>query len=118
MESKLEVLRLRSEEDSASTTSDAQAKLLRQIETLQTQYALASENWQGIETSLNNRIATLEKERDELAKREADVRKKSREINSKARRLEEDLEAANDQSSTLESEIADLRRSFSKMEAR
>ncbi len=42
---------LRVKEASASTGTDAQAKLLRQIETLQSQYALASENWQGIESS-------------------------------------------------------------------
>lgn len=56
-----------------------QAKLLRQIETLQTQYAVASENWQGIEGSLIARIAAVEKERDDIAKREADVRRKARE---------------------------------------
>lgn len=56
-----------------------QAKLLRQIETLQTQYAVASENWQGIEGSLIARIAAVEKERDDIARREADVRRKARE---------------------------------------
>ena len=56
-----------------------QAKLLRQIETLQTQYAVANENWQGIEGSLIARIAAVEKERDDIAKREADVRRKARE---------------------------------------
>ena len=56
-----------------------QAKLLRQIETLQTQYAVANENWQGIEGLLIARIAEVEKERDDIAKREADVRRKARE---------------------------------------
>lgn len=56
-----------------------QVKLLRQIETLQNQYAVASENWQGIEGSLLGRVAALEKERDEIAKKEADIRRKARE---------------------------------------
>ena len=56
-----------------------QVKLLRQIETLQNQYAVASENWQGIEGSLLGRVAALEKERDEMAKKEADIRRKARE---------------------------------------
>ena len=56
-----------------------QAKLLRQIETLQNQYAIASENWQGIEGSLLARVGVLEKERDDVTKREVDVRRKARE---------------------------------------
>jgi len=80
LESKLEVMRTRAEEASSGVTGDAQAKLLRQIETLQSQYAIASENWQGIEASLLARAASLEKERDEATKREADIRKKAREV--------------------------------------
>ena len=79
LESRLEAYRARAEEASASQTGDVQAKLLRQIETLQSQYAVASENWQGIEGSLLSRVATLEKERDDIAKREADIRRKARE---------------------------------------
>jgi chromosome segregation ATPase len=80
LESKLEVMRARAEEVSSGSTGDAQAKLLRQIETLQTQYAVAGENWQGIEASLVARAANLEKERDEATKREADIRRKAREV--------------------------------------
>ena len=79
LESKLEAYRARAEEASAGQTGDVQVKLLRQIETLQNQYAVASENWQGIEGSLMSRVATLEKERDDIAKREADTRRKARE---------------------------------------
>jgi hypothetical protein len=80
LESKLEVIRARAEEVSSGAKGDAQAKLLRQIETLQTQYAVASENFQGIEASLVARAASLEKERDEATRREADIRKKAREV--------------------------------------
>ena len=79
LESRLEAYRARAEEASAGQTGDVQAKLLRQIETLQNQYAIASENWQGIEGSLLARVTALEKERDDIAKREADVRRKARE---------------------------------------
>src|ERR1700684_1038162 len=98
----MEVLRSRPEEVSASNTQDSQTKLLRQIETLQTQYALASDNWQGIESSLNARVTALERERDDLAKRESDGRKRTREVNGKARRLEDELEASRDQNSNLD----------------
>lgn len=80
MESKMESLRARAEEVSSGASGDAHAKLLRQVETLQTQYAIASENWQGIEGSMLGRIASLEKERDDLAKKEGDVRRKAREL--------------------------------------
>ncbi len=79
LESRLEAYRARAEEASAGQTGDVQAKLLRQVETLQNQYAVASENWQGIEGSLLSRVTTLEKERDDIAKREADIRRKARE---------------------------------------
>ncbi|KAL8929802.1 MAG: hypothetical protein Q9208_000946 [Pyrenodesmia sp. 3 TL-2023] len=92
LESRLEAYRARVEEASAGSGGDVQAKLLRQIETLQNQYAVASGNWQGIESSLLARAAALEKERDEILKREADVRRKARETNVKSRRAEEDLE--------------------------
>jgi TATA element modulatory factor len=49
------------------------------VETLQTQYAIANENWQGIEASLVTRVASLEKERDDALRRESDMRKKARE---------------------------------------
>ena len=80
LESKLEVLRARAEEVSVGETSDAQVNLLRQIETLQTQYTIASENWQGIEGTLLSRVSSLEKERDELSARESQIRKKAREL--------------------------------------
>ncbi len=79
MESKLEAMRIRAEEASSGVTGDSQAKLLRQVETLQTQYSIASDNWQGIESTLLARITNLEKERDEALQRESDMRKKARE---------------------------------------
>ena len=79
LERRLEAFRARIEEASAGTIGDSQAKLLRQVETLQNQYAIASENWQGIEGSLLSRVTALENEKDDIAKREADVRRKARE---------------------------------------
>lgn len=80
LESRLEVMRTRAEEISSGATGDAQAKFLRQIETLQTQYSIASENWQGIQTSLTSQVTNLQKERDEAFRREGDIRKKAREM--------------------------------------
>ena len=84
LEAKLEALRATAEEASSGAVGDAQAKLLRQIETLQTQYSIASENWQGMEASLVARAASLERERDEALKRESEMRRKAREAVSPA----------------------------------
>ncbi|OAG13791.1 hypothetical protein CC77DRAFT_597916 [Alternaria alternata] len=118
LESKLELLRSRTEEASSSATGDSQAKLLRQIETLQTQYSLASENWQGIETTLTSRVAALEKDRDETAKRESDVRRKARDVNSKARRLEDELESINERARAFEHDLTEQRAAAQKLQAR
>ena len=54
-------------------------KLLRQIEMVQTQHAIASQNWQRIEGSLQLRNEALEKEKIDLTKRLEDERKKVKE---------------------------------------
>ncbi|KAK0656176.1 TATA element modulatory factor 1 TATA binding-domain-containing protein [Cercophora newfieldiana] len=92
MEAKLEAMRVRAEEASSGAIGDSQVKLLRQVETLQSQYSIASENWQGIEATLLARIANVERERDEALQRESDMRKKAREAAVRARRNEEELE--------------------------
>lgn len=106
MESRIEALRSKAEEATSNITGDGQAKLMRQVETLQTQYSLAAENWRTIETSLNNRIAALEKERDEVVKREADVRKKARDVSSKSRRAEEELDRMVEEHQSLTQQIS------------
>ncbi|KAL8953061.1 MAG: hypothetical protein Q9222_001054 [Ikaeria aurantiellina] len=124
LESRLEAYRARAEEASSGSGGDVQAKLLRQIETLQNQYAVASENWQGIEGSLLARAAALEKERDDLGKREADVRRKAREANMKSRRTEEELERVvskvqdlDHQTSQQQTQLSILREKLAKAEA-
>lgn len=78
MEGKLEGVRVTAEEAASSTGGEAQAKLFRQIETLQSQYASARQNWQGIEASLMSKTTSLESERDEAQRRESEMRKKAR----------------------------------------
>ncbi|SPN97830.1 uncharacterized protein DNG_01342 [Cephalotrichum gorgonifer] len=91
LEGKLEAMRVIAEEASSNAAGDAQAKLLRQIETLQSQYATACENWQGIEASLTARIAILERERDEVSRKETETRKKAKDLSSRNRQQLEDL---------------------------
>ena len=109
LEHKLEAFRSRTEEVSSSSTADSHAKLLRQLERLQFQYSLASENWQGIEGTLTAKATALELERDEATKRENDLRKRAREMASRVQKLEEDLEVAKERSNSLEGNIIEER---------
>ncbi|KAL4893979.1 TATA element modulatory factor 1 TATA binding-domain-containing protein [Aspergillus ambiguus] len=116
LESKLESLRFKAEEASSGAVGESQAKLLRQIETLQTQYAVASENWQTLEGSLLSRLANVEKERDEAARREAELRRKLREANLKSKRAEEDLEAAKETEQDLQAKLEERMQELQKLE--
>lgn len=97
---------------------DTQAKLLRHIETLQTQYALASENWQGIENSLESRIAALEAEKDEASRHEVETRRKARDSSNAARRLQDELDSTLRKSKILEQELLEQRGVADKLQAR
>lgn len=121
LDSRLEAMRARAEEASSESgvAGEGSVKLMRQVETLQSQYSLAKENWETIEGSLNARLSVLEQERDEATKREADIRKKARESANKSRKAEEEIEASAEQLSTLNAElrtcreeIASLRKSY------
>ncbi|PLB43851.1 hypothetical protein P170DRAFT_418226 [Aspergillus steynii IBT 23096] len=116
LESKMESLRSKAEEASSGVAGDTQAKLLRQIETLQTQYAVASENWQALEGSLMARLANVEKERDEVAKREGEMRRKIREVSIKVKRTEEELENAKETEQDLENKLEERGQELQKLE--
>ncbi|EED24112.1 M protein repeat protein [Talaromyces stipitatus ATCC 10500] len=118
LESKMESLRSRAEEVSSSTAGETQAKLLRQIETLQTQYAVASENWQGIESSLLSRLNGMEKERDEIARKEADLRRKAREVNIKAKKAEDELDTAKETIENLDHSLLETKQQLQKLQQR
>ena len=107
LEGQLEIARSKTEETSATITSDSTAKLMRQVEVLQRQYSVASENWQGIEASLQSRITVLERERDESTKHENDARRKAREAGSSSRRLEDQLDDATQRIRLFEHEVTE-----------
>ncbi|POS84677.1 hypothetical protein EPUL_002437 [Erysiphe pulchra] len=109
LESKLEATRNRAEEASSGVTGDTRARLLRQIETLQTQYSVASENWQGIEASFMAKVFNLEKEKDEAIRKEIDNRRKTREAVQKLKKTEEELEDLRARISSFQQEISGLK---------
>ena len=118
MENRLEALRERSEEASTGSTGDAQAKLMRQVETLQSQYSMASENWHGIEASLQARVAALEKERDDSARHESEARKRAREVGTSSRKVQEQLEESTQKCRLLEQDISEKQTQAEKVQSR
>lgn len=107
LESRLEAMRARAEEASSETAgSESQTKLLRQVETLQSQYGLARANWETIEGTLNARVSALEQERDEAVGRETEVRRKAREAASARRKAEDELEGAEERAKGLARELS------------
>ena len=111
LESRLEALRSRAEEASTegNSSSDSNVKLLRQIETLQSQYTVAKDNWETIESSLNARLSTTEKDRDDTTRREAELRKRLREASAKIKKTDEESESASDLRRSQETELRGLR---------
>ncbi|KAK4934481.1 hypothetical protein LTR66_015595 [Elasticomyces elasticus] len=104
LESKLQSFRVRAEEAASGDTGDSQAKLLRQIETLQYQYAAASSNWQGIESTMLARITSIEKERDEITSREARLGRKLKDVIKKQKGTARELEEMQERLSTVQNE--------------
>ena len=116
LEARLEAMRARAEEASASSggaEGESTVKLLRQVETLQQQYSLAKSNWETIEASLHSRNASLEKERDEAAHRESEVRKRARDVGTESRKVKEELANAADHVNRLEQELENLKEEVS-----
>lgn len=111
MEGKLEGVRVTAEEAASSTGGEAQAKLFRQMETLQSQYASARQNWQGIEASLMSKTTSLESERDEAQRRESEMRKKARDAAKRSRTLEDELQDAQMQLEACREELTALQKS-------
>ncbi|KAM0259537.1 hypothetical protein ACHAQJ_003263 [Trichoderma viride] len=111
MEGKLEGVRVTAEEAASGTGGEAQVKLFRQIETLQSQYASARQNWQGIEASLMSKTTSLERERDEAQRRESEMRKKARDAAKRGRTLEDELQDAQIQLEACREELAALQKS-------
>lgn len=110
LESRLEAMRTRVEEGfSTAESGESGVKLMRQVETLQSQYSLAKDNWETIESSLTSRLVALETERDEAVKREGEVRKKAREAGLRGRRAEEELEGERERVGVQEEELRVLR---------
>ena len=105
LEARLEALRTRLEDASApAPAADSPVKLLRQLDALQSQYALAKANWDAIEASSHARVAALEADRDDAARREAALRRRARDAALQARRAAEELDVAGEKIAALSAE--------------
>ena len=117
----MEAMRSRAEEASSAGVNgggeETNVRLLRQVDTLQNQYATARQNWESIEGSLTARLSLLEAERDEVVKREADSRRKAREGVIRSRELEEMGERAKEESLKVQKEVQALNQKVEGMQS-
>ncbi|KAG6066327.1 hypothetical protein E4U32_006249 [Claviceps aff. humidiphila group G2b] len=117
VEGKLEAMRVAAEEASAGNGGEAQVKMFRQMETLQSQYTSARENWQGIEASLIAKSTGLEKERDEAQRRESEMRKKARDAAVRLRNVEDELHDVQPALTSTRQELTTCRDEMAKLQA-
>ncbi|KAG5973150.1 hypothetical protein E4U58_005594 [Claviceps cyperi] len=117
VEGKLEAMRVAAEEASAGNGGEAQVKMFRQMETLQSQYISARENWQGIEASLIAKSTGLEKERDEAQRRESEMRKKARDAAVRLRNVEDELHDVQPALTSTRQELITCRDEMAKLQA-
>ncbi|KAG6022796.1 hypothetical protein E4U40_004381 [Claviceps sp. LM458 group G5] len=117
VEGKLEAMRVAAEEASAGNGGEAQVKMFRQMETLQSQYTSARENWQGIEASLIAKSTGLEKERDEAQRRESEMRKKARDAAVRLRNVEDELHDVQPALTSTRQELITCRDEMAKLQA-
>lgn len=104
MESKVEYYRSMSEEASSQgVQNSAHIALLRQIEILQSQHAIATENWQGIESNLLEKISGLEKEVKSWKDQETNLRRKHKNLTIQLKDQTDSLENLNEIIQDLES---------------
>ena len=108
LEREIEELRASLEENTSGASESSQTKLLRQIESLQTQYSLARQNWTRIEESLVLRSGHAERERDELRSEEEELRNRLRQLVIQKKAAEEEKSAAYSKSRALEGTLRDL----------
>ncbi|CCG82255.1 Putative uncharacterized protein [Taphrina deformans PYCC 5710] len=109
LETELENLRATLEESTTNASENAQAKLLRQIEGLQTSQSLARQNWARIEESLVMRSKHAEQERDELREQEDEFRNRLRSAVLQRKEVEEERSVAQAQAKAHQNTIRDLR---------
>lgn len=108
LETELENMRAMLEEATTGAGENSQTKLLRQIESLQTQQSLARQNWARIEESLVLRSSHAEKERDELRDQEDEWRSRLRQSTLQRKEVEEQRSTIESRSKVLENTVRDL----------
>lgn len=110
LENRVEHFRsLLEEANSHKADKDSYLSLLRQVEVLQTQHSIATENWQGIESSLLEKISSLEKEVKDCKEQENSLRRKYKSLGEQTKNQTEQNEQLREFVHDLESDLTSLR---------
>lgn len=98
LEARVEHYRGLNEEATARNSDENTAKLLNQIENLNSQHSHSQDNWRSVELSLQGKISKLEEEVEECKTREAALVKKNK-------ALQNDLRAEREEIASLQDEL-------------
>lgn len=98
LETHVEHYRGLNEEATARNSDENTAKLLNQIENLNSQHSHSQDNWRSVELSLQGKISKLEEEVEECKSREAALMKKNK-------ALQNDLRAEREEIANLQDEL-------------
>lgn len=98
LEARVEHYRGLNEEATARNSDENTAKLLNQIENLNSQHSHSQDNWRSVELSLQGKISKLEEEVEECKSREAALVKKNK-------ALQNDLRAEREEIASLQDEL-------------
>ncbi|KAG5358969.1 Protein SGM1 [Yarrowia sp. E02] len=101
LEARVEHYRGLNEEATARNSDQNTAKLLNQIENLNSQHSHSQDNWRSVELMLQGKISKLEEEVEECKSREAAVMKKNK-------ALQNDLRTEREEIATLQDELGSV----------
>lgn len=105
LETRVEHYRGLNEEATARNSDENTAKLLNQIENLNSQHSHSQDNWRSVELSLQGKISKLEEEVEECKSREAALVKKNKSLQSDLRAERDEIASLQDELGTVNEQV-------------
>lgn len=105
LEARVEHYRGLNEEATARNSDENTAKLLNQIENLNSQHSHSQDNWRSVELSLQGKISKLEEEVAECKSREAALVKKNKALQTDLRAEREEIASLQDELGTVNEQV-------------
>ncbi|KAG5356324.1 Protein SGM1 [Yarrowia sp. B02] len=105
LETRVEHYRGLNEEATARNSDENTAKLLNQIENLNSQHSHSQDNWRSVELSLQGKISKLEEEIEECKSRESALVKKNKALQNDLRTEREEIASLQDELGAVNEQV-------------